>query len=220
MQLCLCFAKFGRGCRACSRTWAWAAFVRVGDMGSVAITSLILVTCTKSQSRRRGRGNVAIPNGFLSFHGLLWSSSQDSKLPKPRFTCTSPSSDRQSAGLFPSCRPTATEPLIWTVGKIKPISNYYRAKIKQIKADFPFGRSARKARMRGLVVFSLFAISALGQAFNPVTKERAPESILQLPEGVRRDLDNRQCVVPKYLGDVGTKDTSLYEGPFPVWHFR
>ena len=74
--------------------------------------------------------------------------------------------------------------------------------------------------MRGLVVLSLFAILALGQAFNPVAKERAPESILQLPEDVRRDLVNRQCVVPKYYDDdVGT-GPSLYEGPFPVWHFR
>jgi hypothetical protein len=68
--------------------------------------------------------------------------------------------------------------------------------------------------MRGLVVLSLFAISALGQVFNPVAKERAPESILQLPEGVRRDLIIRQCVVPKYLGDVGTKDTAYTKGHF------
>jgi hypothetical protein len=69
--------------------------------------------------------------------------------------------------------------------------------------------------MRGLVVLSLFAISALGQAFNPVAKERAPESILQLPEGVRRDLANRQCVVPDY-GYVGTKDDQAYT----KGHFR
>ena len=68
--------------------------------------------------------------------------------------------------------------------------------------------------MRGLVVLSLFAISALGQAFNPVAKERAPESILQLPEGVRRDLVNRRCVVPKYIGDVGTKDQAYTKGHF------
>jgi hypothetical protein len=68
--------------------------------------------------------------------------------------------------------------------------------------------------MRGLVVLSLFAISALGQVFNPVAKERAPESILQLPEGVRRDLANRQCVVPKYIGDDGTKDQAYTKGHF------
>ena len=69
--------------------------------------------------------------------------------------------------------------------------------------------------MRDLVVLSLFAISALGQAFNPVTEERAPESIPQLPEGVRRDLVNRQCVVPKYYGDdAGTKDPTYTKGHF------
>ncbi|HMF65304.1 MAG TPA: hypothetical protein VK608_14530 [Edaphobacter sp.] len=68
--------------------------------------------------------------------------------------------------------------------------------------------------MRGLVVLALFAISALGQAFNPVAKERAPESILQLPEGVRRDLANRQCVVPQYLGDVGAGDQAYTKGHF------
>jgi hypothetical protein len=69
--------------------------------------------------------------------------------------------------------------------------------------------------MRGLVVLSLFAVSALGQAYNPVVKERAPESILQLPEGVRRDLVNRQCVVPKYyIGDDGTEDQAYTKGHF------
>ena len=69
--------------------------------------------------------------------------------------------------------------------------------------------------MRGLVVLSLFAISALGQDFNPVAKQRDPESILQLPEGIRRDLVNRQCVVPKYYGDdVGTKDPAYTKGHF------
>ncbi|MGF7181738.1 hypothetical protein [Tunturiibacter psychrotolerans] len=69
--------------------------------------------------------------------------------------------------------------------------------------------------MRGLVVLSLFAVSALGQDFNPVAKQRDPESILQLPEGVRRDLVNRQCVVPKYYGDdVGTKNPAYTTGHF------
>jgi hypothetical protein len=68
--------------------------------------------------------------------------------------------------------------------------------------------------MRGFVVLSLVAISALGQAYTPGAKERAPESILQLPEGVRRDLVNRQCVVPKYNGDVGNKDQAYTNGHF------
>jgi len=66
--------------------------------------------------------------------------------------------------------------------------------------------------MHGLVVLSLFAISTLGQPFNPVARERAPESILQLPEGVRRDLVNRQCVVPKYIRDGGTEDQAYTKG--------
>lgn len=68
--------------------------------------------------------------------------------------------------------------------------------------------------MRGLVILSLFAISALGQDFHPVAKQRDPESILQLPEGVRRDLVNRRCVVPKYLGDDSSKDTAFTKGHF------
>ncbi|ADV83942.1 hypothetical protein [Terriglobus saanensis] len=68
--------------------------------------------------------------------------------------------------------------------------------------------------MRGLLVLSLFAISALGQVYNPVAKERGPESILGLPEGVRRDLAFRKCVVPKYVGDVGTNDQAYTKGHF------
>jgi hypothetical protein len=58
-------------------------------------------------------------------------------------------------------------------------------------------------------------MSALGQPFNPIAKERAPGSILQLPEGVRRDLANRHCVVPKY-GDDGANDDPAYT----KGHFR
>jgi hypothetical protein len=68
--------------------------------------------------------------------------------------------------------------------------------------------------MRSLVVLSVFAISALGQPYNPVAEERAPESILQLPEGVRRDLAHRQCLIPKYIGDVGKKDPAYTKGHF------
>ncbi len=74
-------------------------------------------------------------------------------------------------------------------------------------------KSVRNFRMR-LIVLSLLAISALAQPFNPVAKERTPESILQLPEGVRQDLANRQCVVPKYIGNVGTKDDAYTKGNF------
>jgi hypothetical protein len=68
--------------------------------------------------------------------------------------------------------------------------------------------------MRGLVVLSLFAISALGQAYNPVTKERGPESILGLPAGIRLDLVKRQCLIPKYIGDVGAMDEAYTKGHF------
>jgi hypothetical protein len=112
---------------------------------------------------------------------------------------------------LPTNRP---ESLIWTVGKNKVDLQLPSSENNADKSDFPFGRSARKARMRGLVVLSLFAISASGQPFNPVAKERAPESILQLPEGVRRDLVIRQCVVPKYLGYVGTEDQAYTKGHF------
>jgi hypothetical protein len=86
---------------------------------------------------------------------------------------------------------------------------------KAAKADSPFGRSARIARMRGLIVLCLFAISALGQVYNPVAKERAPGSIQQLPTEVRRDLVKRKCLIPKYGGEVGTQ-----EGAFTTGHFR
>jgi hypothetical protein len=68
--------------------------------------------------------------------------------------------------------------------------------------------------MRGLVVLSLFAISALGQAYNPVAKERGPESILGLPAGIRLDLVKRQCLIPKYIGDVGAMDEAYTKGHF------
>jgi hypothetical protein len=65
-----------------------------------------------------------------------------------------------------------------------------------------------------LVVLSLLAFFTSGQAFNPVATEKAPESILQLPEGVRQDLVSRQCVVPKYFGNVGIKDPAYTKGHF------
>jgi hypothetical protein len=68
--------------------------------------------------------------------------------------------------------------------------------------------------MRSLIVLCLFAISASGQVYNPVAKERAPESIQQLPTEVRRDLIKRQCLIPKYAGEVGTQDGAYTKGHF------
>jgi hypothetical protein len=68
--------------------------------------------------------------------------------------------------------------------------------------------------MRSLIVLSLFAVSASGQAFNPVVRQRDPASIPGLPEGVREDLVRRHCVVPKYRGDVDPKDQAYTKGHF------
>jgi len=68
--------------------------------------------------------------------------------------------------------------------------------------------------MSGFVFLCLFAISALGQEYNPVVKERAPESIQQLPAGVRQDLVKRHCLVPKYVGDAGAIDVAYANGHF------
>jgi hypothetical protein len=62
--------------------------------------------------------------------------------------------------------------------------------------------------MSKLVVFSLLASSALGQVFNPVAKERTPESIQQLPPEVRQDLTKRQCLIPKYKGAAENEDAA------------
>jgi hypothetical protein len=63
-----------------------------------------------------------------------------------------------------------------------------------------------------------FTISASEQAseqvYNPVAKERAPESIQQLPMEVSRDLVKRQCLIPKYVGEVGTQDDAYTTGHF------
>lgn len=69
--------------------------------------------------------------------------------------------------------------------------------------------------MRGLIVLCLFATSALGQVYNPVAKERTPETIQQLPSEVRRDLNKRRCLIPKYVGEAGTQ-----EGAFTMGQFR
>jgi hypothetical protein len=69
--------------------------------------------------------------------------------------------------------------------------------------------------MSKLVVFYLLASSALGQGFNPVARERTPESIQQLPMEVRQDLVTRQCLIPKYKGETENED-----GAYTVSHFR
>jgi hypothetical protein len=69
--------------------------------------------------------------------------------------------------------------------------------------------------MSKLVVFCLLASSALGQDFNPVAKERTPESIQQLPTEVRQDLVKRQCLIPKYKSATENDD-----GAFTMSHFR
>ena len=69
--------------------------------------------------------------------------------------------------------------------------------------------------MSKLIVFYLLASSALGQVYNPLVKEKAPESIQQLPSGIRQDLIRRHCLIPKYKGDTGSED-----GAYTTGHFR
>jgi hypothetical protein len=69
--------------------------------------------------------------------------------------------------------------------------------------------------MGKLVGFCLLASSALGQVFNPVAKERTPESIQQLPTEVRQDLVKRQCLIPKYKGETENEDVA-----YTMSHFR
>jgi hypothetical protein len=69
--------------------------------------------------------------------------------------------------------------------------------------------------MRGLVILCLFAISALGQEYNPVARERGPESISRLPLDVRLDLVKRKCLIPEYKGTTGRED-----GAYTMGHFR
>jgi hypothetical protein len=69
--------------------------------------------------------------------------------------------------------------------------------------------------MSKLVVFCLLASSALGQIYNPVDKERTPESIQQLPTEVRQDLVKRQCLIPKYKGATENEDEA-----YTMSHFR
>ena len=69
--------------------------------------------------------------------------------------------------------------------------------------------------MRQLIALCLFVSSAFAQEHNPVAKERAPESIQQLPARVRQDLVQRGCVIPKYTGDTEKED-----GAYAIGHFR
>lgn len=68
--------------------------------------------------------------------------------------------------------------------------------------------------MRKFIALCFLTSSALGQVYNPVAKERAPESIQQLPSGIRQDLTRRSCLIPKYNGDTGAKDTAYILGHF------
>ena len=70
------------------------------------------------------------------------------------------------------------------------------------------------ARMHKLMFFCLLTNSALGQEYNPAANERVPESIQQLPTGIRRDLVKRQCLVPKYKGDTRSEDSAYTMGHF------
>ena len=68
--------------------------------------------------------------------------------------------------------------------------------------------------MRKLIVLCLFANSAIGQVYNPVARERAPESIQQLPAGIRQDLARRQCLIPRYKGSTVSDDQAYVAGHF------
>lgn len=69
--------------------------------------------------------------------------------------------------------------------------------------------------MLGFIVPCLFAISALGQVYDPVAKERGPETIQQLPVDIRLDLAKRLCRVPEYKGSKDVDD-----GAYIMGHFR
>jgi hypothetical protein len=69
--------------------------------------------------------------------------------------------------------------------------------------------------MSELFVFCLLASSALGQIFNPVAKERTPESIQQFPLEVCQDLVKRQCLIPEYKGGTENEDAA-----YTMSHFR
>src|SRR6185437_5724210 len=66
--------------------------------------------------------------------------------------------------------------------------------------------------MRKLVVLCLFALSAIAQVYNPVARKRAPESIQQLPTGIRHDLAKRQCLIPRYKDSTATDDEAYVVG--------
>lgn len=68
--------------------------------------------------------------------------------------------------------------------------------------------------MSKLVILCLLTSSALGQVFNPVARERAPESVRQLPTGIRQDLARRQCLIPKYKGETDRQDAAYTSGHF------
>lgn len=75
--------------------------------------------------------------------------------------------------------------------------------------------SPKVNHMRRIAILFLIGISALGQEYNPVARERGPESITQLPLEVRQDLVKRKCLIPKYKGS-----TDMEDGAYTRGHFR
>lgn len=69
-------------------------------------------------------------------------------------------------------------------------------------------------RWPSIVCFIAITISGFGQVPSPVTRERKPESIPQLPMGVRLDLAKRQCFVPEYYGRVGPEEKAYAKSNF------
>lgn len=68
--------------------------------------------------------------------------------------------------------------------------------------------------MRGAASLLLIGISALGQGYSPVAVERTPESIQRLPPGIRMDLAERKCLVPKYKAFTDAGDKAYTTGHF------
>ncbi len=67
--------------------------------------------------------------------------------------------------------------------------------------------------MRKILILCVIAVSAHGQARNPVSVERRPSMIEQLPLEVQQDLAKRQCMIPRYSAD-GAQDSAYVKGHF------
>jgi hypothetical protein len=68
--------------------------------------------------------------------------------------------------------------------------------------------------MRALIALCLIPVFALGQASAPAAKEQTPDSVQSLPAEIRRDLDLRQCRIPKYSGSVDAEYQTYTTGHF------